>query len=150
MPAGAEPVRRWRGRAPRPRRRPRGTLITSVPDPDPFGLPGSGSISQRYGSGCFHHQAKISHQCCGSGSVGSICFWGLPGPDPLVRGTDPDPLDLYVFWPSGSGCNSQRCGSRSFHHQAKIVRKTLIPTVLRLLFDFFFIFEKWCKWTFKN
>ncbi len=25
------------------------------------------------------------------------------------------------------------CGSESFHHQAKPVRKTLIPTVLRLL-----------------
>jgi hypothetical protein len=34
-----------------------------------------------------------------------------PNPDPLVRGMDPD-------------------------HQAKIVRKTLIPTVLLLLFDF--------------
>jgi hypothetical protein len=27
-------------------------------------------------------------QCCGSGSV---CFFGLLGSDPLVRGTDPDP-----------------------------------------------------------
>ncbi len=43
-------------------------------------------------------------QCCGSGSVGSICFW-----------------------PRGSG---------SFYRQAKIVRKTLIPTVLRPLYDF--------------
>jgi hypothetical protein len=29
-------------------------------------------------------------QCCGAGSDGSICFWGLMDPDPLVRGTDPD------------------------------------------------------------
>ncbi len=36
---------------------------------------------------------------CGSGSVGSICFWASRG-------------------------------SRSFYHPAKIVRKTLIPTVL--------------------
>jgi hypothetical protein len=50
------------------------TLITSVADPNPdppdphvFGTPGSGSISQRYGSGfgsvsgsvSFYHHAKI-------------------------------------------------------------------------------------------
>jgi hypothetical protein len=50
-------------------------------------------------------------QCCGSESIGSICFG-----------------------PSGSGSESfgQRHGSGSgfFYHQAKIVRKTLIPTVL--------------------
>jgi hypothetical protein len=34
---------------------------------------------------------------------------------------DPDPQDPYVFGPPGSG---------SFYSQAKIVRKTLIPTVL--------------------
>jgi hypothetical protein len=39
------------------------------------------------------------------------------------------------FWP-GSGSASQRSGSGSFYHQAKLVRKTLIPTVLWLLFDF--------------
>jgi hypothetical protein len=39
---------------------------------------------------------------------------------------DPDPNpDLYVFGPPGSGY-----GFGSFYHQAKIVRKTLIPTVL--------------------
>ncbi len=40
-----------------------GSLPSSVVDPDPyvFGLPGSGSVSQRYGSGSvsFYHQAKI-------------------------------------------------------------------------------------------
>jgi hypothetical protein len=38
----------------------------------------------------------------------------------------------YVFKPPGSesGSISQRSGSGSFYHQAKIVRKTLIPTVL--------------------
>ncbi len=43
-------------------------------------------------------------------------FLGLTDPDPdlLVRDTDPDPSIT----------------------QAKIVRKTLIPTVLRLLYDF--------------
>jgi len=43
---------------------------------------------------------------------------------------DPDPPDPNVFGPSGSGSISQRYGSGSFYHQAKLVRKTLIPTVL--------------------
>jgi hypothetical protein len=38
--------------------------------------------------------------------------------DPLVRGMDPDP------------------DTGNFYHQAKIVKKTLIPTVLWLLLDF--------------
>jgi hypothetical protein len=41
-----------------------------------------------------------------------------------VAGPDP-----YVFGPPGSGSDSQRYGSGSFYHQAKIV-KPLIPTVL--------------------
>ncbi len=43
------------------------------------------------------------------------------------------------FWfpGSGSGTISHRYGSGSFYHQAKIIRKTLIPTVFWL-----FIFEK--------
>jgi hypothetical protein len=44
--------------------------------------------------------------------------------------------DPYVFGPPRSGSISQRYGSGSFHHQAKIVRKTLIPIVLWLLYDF--------------
>ncbi len=45
---------------------------------------------------------------------------------------DPEPLDPYVFGPLGFV--GQRCGSRSesFDYQAKVVRKTLIPTVLLL------------------
>jgi hypothetical protein len=47
--------------------------------------------------------------------------------------------DLYVFGPPGSGSIRTRYGSRSgsgsFHHLVKIVRKTLIPTVL--FCDFF-------------
>ncbi len=61
---------------------------------------------------------------------------------------NPDPSDPNVFGPPGfrSGSISQRYGSESgsgsFYHQAKIVRKTLIPTVLWLLFDFLvFIFK---------
>jgi hypothetical protein len=38
--------------------------------------------------------------------------------------------DLYVFGPRGSGSVSQMCVSGSFCHEAKIVRKTLSPTVL--------------------
>jgi hypothetical protein len=41
---------------------------------------------------------------------------------------DPNP---YVLGPPGSGSG---CGS--FYHQAKIVRKIVIPTVLWLLYDF--------------
>ncbi len=43
-----------------------------------------------------------------------ILFDSVPVPDP-------DPPDPHVFGPPGSG---------SFNHQAKIVRKPLIPTVL--------------------
>ncbi len=51
---------------------------------------------------------------------------------------DPDPSDPYVFGPPGSvsGSISQRHGSGFFYRQAKIVRKTMIPTVLLILFDF--------------
>ena len=40
-------------------------------------------------------------------------------------------IRTYVFGPSGSrsGYISERYGSGSFYHQAKVVRKTLIPTV---------------------
>ncbi len=46
-----------------------------------------------------------------------------------VADPDPNPLNPLFFWVSGS-----------FYHQAKIVGKPLIPTVLLLIFDFF-IFE---------
>jgi hypothetical protein len=48
---------------------------------------------------------------------------------------DPNP-DPYVFRPPGSESISQRYGSGSFYHQAEIVRKTLFPAVLLLLFYF--------------
>jgi hypothetical protein len=63
---------------------------------------------------------------------------------PLISVADPDqnadPKDPYVFGPPGSGSISQSYGSGSgyrsgsFYYQAKIVRKALIPTVLRLLY----------------
>jgi hypothetical protein len=46
-------------------------------------------------------------------------FLDLPDPDPLVIG--------------GSGSGSE---FGSLYHQEKIVRETLIPTVLWILFDF--------------
>ncbi len=44
--------------------------------------------------------------------------------------SDPNLSDPYIFVPPGSGSISHRNGSGSFYRQAKIVRKTLIPTVL--------------------
>ncbi len=57
---------------------------------------------------------------------------------PLTSVADPDP---YVFGPPGSryGTISKKYGSGSFYGQAKIVRKTLIPTNLCLFHDFFYL-----------
>ncbi len=57
-----------------------------------------------------------------------------------VSVADPDPS---VSGPPGSGSVSRRYGSWSFYHQAKIVRKTLISTVLWYLYDFYL--WKWCR-----
>jgi hypothetical protein len=77
-------------------------------------------------------------------------FLGLmdPDPDPLVRGVDPYPdpsiikqknFEPYVFGPPSSGSIRHRneSGSGSFYHQAKLGRKTLISTVLRLRCTFY-------------
>ncbi len=72
---------------------------TSVADPDPyvFGPPGSGSVSQRYGSGSFHHQAKIVRKTLKKFFVGSLKVSDensrirIQDPGSLVRGVDPDP-----------------------------------------------------------
>ncbi len=55
-----------------------------------------------------------------------------------VPNPDPDPPDPHVFGPQGSGSTSQMygSGSGSFYLTEKIVIKTLINTVLWLLFDF--------------
>ncbi len=59
-------------------------------------------------------------------------------------------LDPCVYKPpgsvSGSVCHKYGSGSGSFNHQAKIVRKTLISSVLWLLLWLYF-FEKWWKCT---
>ena len=66
--------------------------------------------------------------CTSVSSVSWVAIFKLlssvPDPDP---NPDPDLPDPHVFGPLGSG---------SFYHQAKIVRKTLILTVLWLLLDF--------------
>jgi hypothetical protein len=55
----------------------------------------------------------------------------------LEKTSVPD-QDPHVFGPpeSGSICQRYGSGSGSFYHQAKIVRKSLIPTVLWLILDF--------------
>ncbi len=60
-----------------------------------------------------------------------------------VADPNPDPLDPYEFGSPGSasGSISQRYVSGSFYHQAKIVRKTLIPIVLWLLYDFMYLWK---------
>jgi hypothetical protein len=62
-------------------------------------------------------------------------------------------LDPYVFGPPRSGTvfilYGSGPGSGSFHQQANKVRKTLISTILWLLFDFC-IYESCCKCTFEK
>jgi hypothetical protein len=48
-----------------------------------------------------------------------------PDPNP-----DPDSPDPHVNGPPESGSISQRYGSGSFYHHAKIIRKILNPTIL--------------------
>jgi hypothetical protein len=47
-----------------------------------------------------------------------------------VSDPNPDPPDSHVFGSPGSGSIIQSFGSGSFYNSAKIVRKTLISTVL--------------------
>jgi hypothetical protein len=53
--------------------------------------------------------------------------------EPVLRGSGSEG-SMYVFRPPGSGSISQRYGSGFFYHQAKIVRKTLIPCVTFVTF----------------
>ncbi len=112
--------------------------------------------SESAGSTCFCASRILIHQglrqdrlpvstpqCCGSGFVGSTCFCasrilihqglrqdGLPGICSSVLR-----IRIRLVLPR-SWSISSRYGSGSFYHQAQIVRKTLIPTVLWLLYDF--------------
>jgi hypothetical protein len=65
--------------------------------------------------------------------LGLTISCSLPRPR-LMRSTSVVDTDPYVFGPPGYGSVSTSTrygsGSGSFHHQAKIVRKTLISSVL--------------------
>ncbi len=85
--------------------------------------------------------------CMGCGSarvpVGTLptvsfcpCINVHPVPKHFGSVADPDLSDPCVFGPPGSGSIKQRYESGSFYHQEKMVRKTLIPAILWLLFDF--------------
>ncbi len=60
----------------------------------------------------------VTYNTIGDRAQGSIFDWGLSVPD---ANPYPDPPDPRVFWPPGFG---------SFDHHAKIIRKTLNPTIL--------------------
>jgi hypothetical protein len=119
--AGADPERgRYRHdpageRLSRRLARPRGLRVQER------GGQGAHRTARVPGAGVLHQGSKTSGSSTaaglriGSGSTGSTCF-GSPG----------------------SGSISQMYGSGSFYHHAKIVRKTLIPTVLLLLLHFIF------------
>jgi hypothetical protein len=61
-------------------------------------------------------------------SAGTIHMWTFF--IHITSVADPDPPNPHVFGPPGSGSTSQRYGTGSFYHHAKIVRKTFIPTIL--------------------
>jgi hypothetical protein len=84
-----------------------------IPDPESgFFYPGSGSLANNLN--IFKPKKELD-----------------PGYTTLVLHSVADLYpDPYVFGPPGSRSISQRYGSESLYHQAKIVRKTLISTVL--------------------
>jgi hypothetical protein len=94
----------------------------------------------------FEAGKSITRGIVRGGSWKSRLFWGPKRHPTSVADPDPDP---HVFGPpgSGSGSTSQRygsgpgscsgSGSGSFYHHAKIVRKTLIPTILLLFLTFY-------------
>ncbi len=65
----------------------------------------------------------------------------ITDPDPMAR-LNTDPIRIRIrntgFWASRIRIRtiSEKYGSGSLYHQTKIVRKTLITTVFRLLYDF--------------
>ncbi len=83
----------------------------------PAGTSFGGGATTAFGSSYGAQVAGTAH----------VKFNPVTGTVPTSVG-DPDPEPAHVFGPSAS--TSQRYGSGSFYHQAKIVRKTLILTVL--------------------
>ena len=69
-------------------------------------------------------------------SVADPRFLGLPDPDPLVRGMDPDPVPALDPDPDPL-VRGMDPDPDSFIHNSKIVRKTLIPNILLLFWTFY-------------
>ncbi len=132
-----------------------------IPDPD-FSIPGPRS---RVKKNLIIFKPKIFYQPIQNiwyrlfipepeSRIFSMSYLGVkkeldPGSTTLVLHSVADLYpDPYLFGPPGSRSIRQRYGSGSLY-QAKIVRKTLIPTVL-WPFLLLFNFEKRCKWTFKK
>jgi hypothetical protein len=95
----------------------------------------------------WHKSARISDMCRSKFFPCRLCVF-LAGKRKirqsvvakyLLFSSVPDPPDPHVFGPPGSGSTSQRYGSGtgSFYHHAKIIRKTLIPSILWLLLTFY-------------
>ncbi len=88
------------------------------------------NLQNQYGLTALHTACRSEH-CLAL--IHASIFFSVPDPEP-----DPEPPDHHVFGPpgSGSGSSSQRygsgsgSGSGSSYYHAKIVRKTLIPSIL--------------------
>jgi hypothetical protein len=72
----------------------------------------------------------IKETRCSKAPLIHYCTLSTPETNVTDPDPNPDPPDPHVFGPPGSGSTSQRYGSGSFYHHAKIVRKTLVPTIL--------------------
>ncbi len=75
------------------------TIYHSVADPDPkdpFVFGPSGIVSQRYGSGSFHHKAKISLKTFISKLYDFKLDPDLEGPTLFLVGFDPDPAEKFA------------------------------------------------------
>jgi hypothetical protein len=96
--------------------------------------------------GFSHHPMRDDHRIKSIQVRGGIKRRVSVSVSSSVADPNPDP-DPHLFGPpgSGSGSTSQRhgsgsccrSGSGSFYHHAKIVRKTLIPTILLLFLTFY-------------
>ncbi len=112
-------------------------------------------IAERGGRGIGANKTTIKRALDSSNIFSLFAFWSGRGYFFRLFQTNSGPY-LAVLWIRmffdrihylcGSVSES---GSGSFHHLAKILRKTLISTVLWLLHTIFF-FEEWCKCTFKK
>ncbi len=104
-----------------------------------------GKLKAGFEPGIYHNKKREQYQWLAQTPV-SESYTDKNKVNPSVADPDPKPdPDPHVFGSPGSGSVSQRNGSRSgsgsgsgsFYHQAKKVRKTLIPTALLLLLTFY-------------